>query len=194
MFAHLERYCKGLIVGALALALLALSGCGGSDSGEGGDGGAGAPPSESAPDQGGAGQPTPDDPDVADADPDDLEVIEAWSAALAEGDVEGAAELFAVPSVAENGEIVIDIETERDAILFNRTLPCAAEVIAAETTGESTTATFELSDRPGGGCGGGAGGTAATSFMIEDGKITDWRRVPTPEESEQRPPAPGTTT
>lgn len=112
-----------------------------------------------------------------DADPDDLQVIEDWSTTLSEGDVEGAAEYFATPSTAANGPVVIEIETLEDAVAFNETLPCGAEVVSAETTGETTIAEFVLSERPGGGCGTGVGGTASTSFVIEDGKIVEWERV-----------------
>ena len=39
-------------------------------------------------------------------------------------------------------------------------------------------ATFELTERPGGGqCGPGAGGEAKTAFVIEDGQIIEWRRA-----------------
>lgn len=112
-----------------------------------------------------------------DADPEDLQVIEDWSTTLSEGDVEGAAEYFATPSTATNGPIAIEIETLEDAIAFNETLPCGAEVVSAETTGKETIAEFVLSERPGGGCGEGVGGTASTSFVVEDGKIVEWERV-----------------
>jgi hypothetical protein len=47
----------------------------------------------------------------------------------------------------------------------------------AITEGDFTTATFKLTDRPGGDCGEGTGNLAQTSFEIKGGKITDWRRV-----------------
>lgn len=115
--------------------------------------------------------------DVADADPEDVEVIEGWIGALSEGDVDAAAGYFAIPSTAENGTLLIPIRSTKDAVAFNSTLPCGGELIKAETTGDFTTATFELTERPEGGCGPGIGGTASTAFVIEDGKITDWRRV-----------------
>ena len=158
MFAHPRRDIKGhpLRVPAIASSLVALAllaGCGGGESSGSGDAG-----------------PT------ADADPADVEVIENWSSTLKEGDVEGAAEYFAIPSTAQNG-LLIKIESRADAVAFNESLPCGAEVISARTQGEFTTATFRLSDRPGGNCGAGVGGTASTSFVIEDGRIVEWRRV-----------------
>lgn len=168
MFAHRSGRFKGPAVLAsiltLTLALLLLAGCG-----EGG-----------STDQLTITGETSTTDDTADADADDLQVIEDWSTTLSEGDVEGAADFFAVPSTTENGPITIDIRSAKDAVAFNESLPCAAEVISAETSGDLTTATFELSDRPGGDCGSGTGGEAATEFKVEDGKIVEWRRVEVP--------------
>ena len=136
----------------------------------------------------GGGDDEPAEPDEApaeiagDADPADVRVIDEWAKTLASGDVEGAAELFAIPSVAENG-ILIEIEDENDALRFNASLPCGAELIGAESQGEFTTATFRLIERPGAGpCGDGTGETAQTSFVIEGSKIVEWRRVGLPGE------------
>jgi hypothetical protein len=151
MFAHAAAARKALPVAALAaVALLAPAGCGG-----GGDSSTTTSP----------------------ADPGDVAVIEGWAKALASGDEEAAADYFAIPSVAENGPLLTKIESRGDAIAFNRSLPCGAEVVSARTTGDLTTATFRLSDRPGGDCGTGVGGTASTSFEIDDGRIVEWRRV-----------------
>jgi hypothetical protein len=136
---------------ALALAaLLATAGCGGAD-----------------------GTTTAEPP----ADSGDVAVIEGWAKALAAGDERAAAGYFAIPSTAENGPLLTSIDTRADAVAFNRSLPCGAEVVSAQTTGELTTATFRLSDRPGGDCGSGAGATASTTFDIEGGKIVEWLRV-----------------
>jgi hypothetical protein len=149
--------CKGqrmrvLSIATSIVAWALLAGCGGDDSS------------------------TPATESEAEADRADVEVIEDWSSTLSEGDVEGAADYFAIPSIAQNG-LLIEIESREDAIEFNESLPCGAEVISARSQGEFTTATFRLSERPGGGCGPGAGGTASTSFVIEDGEIVEWRRV-----------------
>ena len=156
MFAYGRGTFKGLLTLVCALALIGFIGCGGEDSTDGSSTG------ESA---------------TAQADPDDLQVIEDWSSTLSEGDVEGAADYFALPSTAENGPVVVNIEDPEDAVAFNESLPCGAKVISARTEGDFTTATFRLSDRPGGDCGTGAGGRASTSFEIEDGKIVEWRRL-----------------
>ena len=162
MFAYRIGRFKGLLRPASLLAFAALTsallGCGGGD-------------------QVTDPTPTSDEGPTAGADAEDLQVIEDWSRTLSDGDVEGAAGYFAVPSTAENGGLRIDIRSSHDAIAFNESLPCGAEVIAADTDGDVTTATFRLADRPGGDCGSGAGGEAATAFRIEDGEIVDWQRV-----------------
>lgn len=143
----------------LAAGLLALStvGCGGDDDAE-------TTVSESAEIRGGA-------------DPEAVAVIDGWSSALSEGDVEAAADFFELPSVAQNGTPPIDLENRDDVIAFNEALPCGAELVEASEQQDIIVATFELTDRPGGACGPGVGGSAKTAFVIEDGKIVEWRRA-----------------
>lgn len=153
-----------------AAALLALAGCGGDDS------------DPAVTDPGGSPAEVPEDVDPTeipgDADRADVRVIDAWVSALASGDVDAAARYFAIPSIAENGPILVRIENLEAARRFNRSLPCGAELVGAETAGDFTTATFRLTERPGAGtCGSGTGETAATAFVIERGKIVEWRRV-----------------
>jgi hypothetical protein len=114
---------------------------------------------------------------AGDADPEDVEVIREWSDALRGGDVDAAAEYFAIPSVAVNG-LGFRIRSRDDARAFNQALPCGARLIRAEAEGELTTATFRLTERPGPGeCGDGVDQTAKTAFRIRDGEILEWRRV-----------------
>jgi hypothetical protein len=135
-----------------------------------GCGGGGDEPSSSGSAQGVAG----------DADPGDVRVIDDWVTALRRGDVDAAAHYFAIPSVAENGPLLVQIESLDDARRFNQSLPCGARLVRAETKGQFTTATFRLVERPGPGtCGPGTGETAETSFVIRGGKIVEWRRVGT---------------
>jgi hypothetical protein len=124
------------------------------------------------------------------ADPETTQVIEDWATALREGDVEGAAEYFELPSIAQNGTPLLQLESRRDVVLFNRALPCGAELISAEQDGRFTVATFELTERPGPGkCGDGVGNAARTAFVIEDDLITEWIRAPG--EPQFEPPAEG---
>jgi hypothetical protein len=112
-----------------------------------------------------------------DADPAAVEVIEGWANTLREGDIDGAAEFFAIPSVAVNG-LALRINDVEDARRFNASLPCGAILEEAVEQDGFTVATFELTERPGPGtCGSGTGATANTAFKIEDGKIVEWRRV-----------------
>jgi hypothetical protein len=140
----------------IALAL-ALAGCGG----------------------GGGGSTATTTPGVSgDANQADVHVIDGWVTALRRGDVDAAAGYFAIPSVAENGPVLLHNKSVQDARRFNDSLPCGARLIHAETAGQFTTATFRLTERPGPGiCGPGTGGVAKTSFVIRDGKIAEWRRV-----------------
>ncbi len=128
------------------------------------------------------------------ADPGDVAVIDDWARTLNEGDVEGAAGFFALPSIAQNGP-TLRIESVEDARLFNSSLPCGAILVEAAPEGELTVATFELTERPGpGSCGPGTGGTARTAFEIEDGKIVEWRRVVEAGDDGSAPQAPSSST
>jgi limonene-1,2-epoxide hydrolase len=112
------------------------------------------------------------------ADEAAVDVIYAWSEALRRGDIDAAAASFAIPSVAENGPLLVHIDSEAEARLFNESLPCGGRLIRARSEGEFTTATFRLTERPGSGsCGDGTGNTAQAAFVIRDGKIVEWRRV-----------------
>jgi hypothetical protein len=152
---HTGRVAPRTLLVGIGIAIV-LAGCGGSGSEDGGSA------------QGIAGN----------ADPGDVHVIDGWVTALRHGEVAAAADYFAIPSVAENGPVLLHIRSPRDARRFNQSLPCGAVLVRAETAGEFTTATFRLTERPGPGvCGAGAGETAKTSFVIRDGKIAQWRRV-----------------
>ena len=166
MFAYRWGHFKGLLTLVCALGTIAVSGCGGTGGGEPSTADGSTSGSTSA--------------DTADADPGDLKVIEDWSSTLSEGDVRGAAGYFALPSTAENGAVLVRMLKPGDAVAFNASLPCGAEVISARSEGAFTTATFRLTERPGGDCGTGVGGKASTSFEIEDGKIVQWRRIDAP--------------
>lgn len=154
---------KATVAGALVA--LWLGGCGGGD----GDNGA-----EEIP--GGADQ-------------EEARVIEDWANTLREGDVEGAAEFFALPSLVQNGTPALELETREQVVEFNEALPCGAELVSAEAAGDYTIATFELTERPGPGeCGDGVGNTAKTAFGISDeGEIERWIRVVDSDEASPLP-------
>ena len=90
------------------------------------------------------------------ADPAAVQVIRAWSDALRDGDVHGAARLFALPSEMINGIAapmeqvsVIRIDTVAQAEAANETLPCGATFLSADMRGRYVNALFELTGRPG---------------------------------------------
>jgi len=113
----------------------------------------------------------------------DVAVIREWANRLRRGDVDGASDLWRAPATIENGggaEVLDSIELIR---IFNETLPCGAKLISTKKDGRRIIATFELTERTGGaGCGSGVGDRASTEFLIKNGKIVEWVRVPVPED------------
>jgi hypothetical protein len=108
------------------------------------------------------------------------DVIEAWSAALRAGDDERAAGYFTVPAIVQNGTPPMTLSTRQDIVLFNLALPCGGRVVRTSQRGPYTDVVFVLTDRPGGNCGSGTGQEVATAFLVRDGKIAEWRRLPDP--------------
>jgi hypothetical protein len=114
-------------------------------------------------------------------------VIRAWADTLRRGDVKRAASYFAVPAVVENGTPPLRLGTRAAVRAFNRGLPCGARLLRTYALGRYTAAVFSLTERPGRGrCGSGAGRHASTAFLVRDGKIREWRRLP---DRPERPPS-----
>src|SRR3954454_18013321 len=110
-----------------------------------------------------------------DADPTQVQVVVDWARAESSGDNEGAASYFAIPSFAQNG-FNFHIKDIDDARRFNASLPCGAIVEEAVEDGHYIVVTFRLGERANSNdCGAGAGQTARTAFLIENGKIVEWR-------------------
>ena len=178
------------LAGALAALACGVSACGGGD----GQAVPGAdaeratpsptptttPRADSTPAPDGGPTPAPGEAPSGEVDPADVQVVRDWADTLRRGDVRAAARYFALPSLVSNGTPPIKLETRAEAVFFNRTLPCGAEVIDAEParTEGFFIATFRLTERPGRGeCGTGTGQTARTAFRVRDDRITDWLRV-----------------
>jgi hypothetical protein len=124
------------------------------------------------------------------ADPELVQVVVDWARAESSGDSAAAASYFALPSFAQNG-FTFHIETFDQARKFNASLPCGAIVEEASEEGRYIIVTFRLGDKANSNdCGAGAGRTARTAFLIEHGKIVEWRRVP----DEETRPAPSAST
>ena len=112
------------------------------------------------------------------AAPDAEQVIRDWADALRAGDVDGAAEFFALPSLVANGTPAVVLYTRAQVRSFNAALPCGARLLRTSSSTGFTTAVFRHTERPGPGeCGQGTGMTARTTFVIRDGKIREWHRV-----------------
>jgi hypothetical protein len=125
------------------------------------------------------------------ADHEAVRVIQAWVDELRAGHVAAAAGYFTFPSIVENGTPPVTLRTRDDALAFNRSLPCGAKLIRATPVGPYIAATFRLTERPGAGsCGSGTGNLARTAFIIREGKIAQWRRLPDPAQGEAVPQGP----
>jgi hypothetical protein len=107
-------------------------------------------------------------------------VITGWSDQLRAGHVAKAASYFAVPVIVQNATPPIRLDTRKEVLAFNQTLPCGAHIVKTIAGSRYTVATFVLTERPGSpGCGA-TGKLAATAFLLRHGKIAEWRRVLVP--------------
>src|SRR4051794_10215375 len=104
---------------------------------------------------------------AGDAKPADVQVIKRWADELRAGDVTAASERFALPTVVQNGTPPLQLTDRREIVVFNRSLPCGAELTAAVGTGRDTIAPLKLTERAREGqCGQGGGGQGQTPLLI----------------------------
>jgi hypothetical protein len=103
-------------------------------------------------------------------------VVRAWSQALNTGDNEAAADLFAPGAEVIQGRSYV-LETRRDALAFNASLPCSGEIVAIDSEDDLVTATFRLDDRPASRCDA-PGAEVRAAFRVRDGKIVLWHQLP----------------
>jgi hypothetical protein len=106
----------------------------------------------------------------------DERLIRGWIASLNVGDYEGAASFFARGAIVEQTQ-EFRLNDREDAVIFNRSLPCRAEVTDVEDEGETSLAAFSLRAGPGGRC----RGAVRVRFTIRDGKFREWRQLPEPQ-------------
>jgi hypothetical protein len=170
---------RSAAVALVALSLAATTGCG-----------AARKPSTSAPHPaaGDSAAPPPADrlalpPDVPDqatgpAAVASRRVINEWLKALRGGHIKAAAHYFALPSKFQNATPVLTINTERERIAVNTSLPCGAVATAMGGAGAYTIVTFRLTKRRGGVCGSGVGATARGAIRVERRLIKEWYRLP----------------
>lgn len=109
---------------------------------------------------------------------EDRRVIAAWAAALGRGDVARAGASFADGARVQNGTPVIELNSRQERVAFNIALPCGARPTGYGSGDGYSIVEFALRDRPGGDCGGATGQTARCAIKVDDGKITEWYRLP----------------
>ena len=109
--------------------------------------------------------------------PSDAKVIRDWTRALNQEHYGEAASFFVDGAIVEQVR-EFRLEDRSDAIAFNRSLPCKAEVTDVDDEGDTVLAAFRLRGGPAGGC---VGGSARVRFRVKDGKFSEWRQLGEPE-------------
>ena len=118
--------------------------------------------------------------------PDAESVVRAWSQALNQGDNDSAGKLFARGAEVVQGNSVLTLKTEQDAIAWNAALPCSGRILSIHSRGQTATATFLLGNRPHSTCDG-PGQRATAIFRVVRGKIVLWHQTGRPGASPQPP-------
>jgi hypothetical protein len=103
-------------------------------------------------------------------------LIRDWSKAINAERYERAAAFFAPGAIVEQGR-EFRLEDRREAIVFNSTLPCKADVTDVDGEGDTLLAAFRLRNGPGGSC----DGAARVRFRFRNGKFIEWRQLPEPD-------------
>jgi hypothetical protein len=171
----MSRRPPGAVPLLLALALALAAGCGGKD-----------PLDEHTP--GVTPQPAPGRKAAPAATPRDraaavsraeVRVIRGWSDALRHGHVARASRYFARPATVSNGTPAVELRTVAQVQAFNAGLSCGARLTRTERAPHAFVyGVFELTERPGGACGSGAGTEATVAFLVRHRHIEQWLRVP----------------
>jgi len=108
--------------------------------------------------------------------PDAESVVRAWGQALNQGDNNTAGKLFARNAEVVQGNSVLTLHTQHDAIAWNAALPCSGRILSIHSRGATATATFLLGDRPHSRCDG-PGEHATAIVKVERGKIVLWHQT-----------------
>lgn len=175
--------------------VLLLAGCGGEDSGS--DPAVGTPGPRA--DTRATPTPTPvgpaRGPALTQADVDrEAVVLRRWADAMDRADFASAAGLFRLPTLVapDPAQPPLRVATSAAARDFHRALPCGSRLVSTRPLGPYVVATFRLTERPGGDCGGGTGQLASVAFLMRGGRIAEWRRVPVPSDEAGPEAAPET--
>jgi hypothetical protein len=100
-------------------------------------------------------------------------VIRGWLLALERQDYEQAAYYFAPNALIDQGR-PFRLRTPAEAINFNASLPCGADLVRLKDEGRRVLAAFRLRAGPGGRC----SGVVRVRYTIRRGKFTEWRQLP----------------
>jgi limonene-1,2-epoxide hydrolase len=103
-------------------------------------------------------------------------VVRAWSQELNQGDNKAAAKLFAPGAEVVQAGTTLRLDTQAQAVAWNAALPCSGRIVSIKTSGDTTTATFVLGDRPQRKCDG-PGRRATALFRVHKGKIVLWHQT-----------------
>jgi hypothetical protein len=110
-------------------------------------------------------------------------VIRGWLTALKLGDYRAAGDFFARDALIQQTQRY-RLHTRREAIAFNLSLPCRADLTDLVDEGRRSLATFRLRDGPGGPC----SGVAKVRVLIREGRFYEWVQLPiVPPDAEPEP-------
>ena len=113
----------------------------------------------------------------SDESPSDEEVIRGWTPPLNDGRLTRRPRT-ASPRARSSSRREARLPTRAQAIAFNRSLPCRAEVTDIEDEDGRRVARQRSTCAPAGPGECSDGGTARVRFVIEDGLIREWRQLP----------------
>jgi hypothetical protein len=105
----------------------------------------------------------------------DGRAVREWIEALDAGEYKRAASFFARGAIVEQAD-EFRLRDRRAAEIFNRGLPCRADLSDLEDEGRTVVGTFRLRDGPGGHC----EGEVRVRFTIRHGRFLEWRQLGEP--------------
>src|SRR5215211_7671401 len=107
--------------------------------------------------------------------PGDGRAVRGWIEALDEGEYARAASFFARGAIVQQAD-EFRLPDRHAAEIFNRGLPCRADLSDLEDEGRTVVGTFRLRDGPGGQC----EGEVRVRFTIRHGRFFEWRQLGEP--------------
>jgi hypothetical protein len=105
------------------------------------------------------------------------DVVRDWSAALDAYDNEHAASLFAPNIAIVQGDQLVRLRTHRQAVAWNKGLPCAGRIVALKQQGSAVEVTFRLKSGRNRHCQDPRGAEAINILVVENGKIILWDQI-----------------